>query len=122
MLIRTGSRWLRSDLLAHARTLSFTQLQVAANHLVEVVDPDTVDQTLEQQLAAQERKALASAWFTGQYGADGIARGRFALPNLTFGMLKKHLDALAVAPTHRHRHRHRHATAVVDQTAERPTR
>ncbi len=85
----------QSDLLAHARTLSFTQLQVAANHLVEVVDPDTVDQTLEQQLAAQERKALASAWFTGQYGADGIARGRFALPNLTFGMLKKHLDALS---------------------------
>ncbi len=80
--------------MAHAQTLSFTQLQVAANHLVEVIDPDTVDETLEQQLAAQERKALASAWFTGQYGADGIARGRFALPNLTFGMLKKHLDAL----------------------------
>ncbi len=96
------------DLLTHARTLSFTQLQVAANHLVEVVDPDTVDQTLEQQLAAQERKALASAWFTGQYGADGIARGRFALPNLTFGMLKKHLDALsAPAPTRRHRGRQR---------------
>ncbi len=69
------------------------QLQVAANHLVEVIDPDTVDQTLEQQLAAQERKALASAWFTGQYGSDGIARGRFALPNLVFGMLTKHLEA-----------------------------
>ena len=79
----------------HAQTLSFTQLQVAANHLVEVIDPDTVDATLEQQLAAQERKALASAWFTGQYGADGIARGRFALPNLVFGMLTKHLDALS---------------------------
>ncbi|MGA9343936.1 MAG: hypothetical protein WBV37_02425, partial [Nocardioidaceae bacterium] len=47
-----------------------------AHHLVEVVDPDAVDQTLEQQLAAQERKALASAWFTGQFGDDGIARGR----------------------------------------------
>ncbi len=31
----------------HCRT---AQLQVAANHLVEVIDPDTVDQTLEQQL------------------------------------------------------------------------
>ncbi len=48
---------------------------------------------MEQQLAAQERKALASTWFTGQYGADGIARGRFALPNLVFGMLTKHLEA-----------------------------
>ena len=83
----------QADLLQHARTLSFSQLQVAANHLVEVIDPDTVDETLEQQLAAQERKALASAWFTGQQGTDGIARGRFALPNLTFAMLKKHLDA-----------------------------
>ncbi len=70
------------------------QLQVAANHLVEVIDPDTVDETLEQQLAAQERKALASAWFTGQFGADGIARGRYALPNLVFGMLTKYLEAV----------------------------
>ena len=85
----------QADLLQHARTLSFSQLQVATNHLVEVVDPEAVDETLEQQLAAQERKALASAWLTGQYGADGIARGRFALPNLTFGMLKKHLDAIS---------------------------
>ncbi len=83
----------QQDLLKHARTLSFSQLQVAANHLVEVIDPDTVDEALEQQLAAQERKALASAWFTGQYGSDGIARGRFALPNLMFGMLTKHLEA-----------------------------
>ncbi len=75
--------------------MSFSQLQVAANHLVEVVDPDTVDETLEQQLAAQERKALASAWFTGQFGSDGIARGRFALPNLVFGMLTKHLEAVS---------------------------
>ncbi len=85
----------QTDLLTHAKTLSYTQLQVAANHLVEVIDPEVVDQTLEQQLAAQERKALASAWFTGQFGSDGIARGRFALPNLTFGMLTKHLEALS---------------------------
>ncbi len=83
----------QQDLLAHAKTLSYSQLQVAANHLVGVVDPDTIDETLEQQIAAQERKALASAWFTGQLGADGIARGRFALPNLVFGMLTKHLEA-----------------------------
>ncbi len=67
---------------------------MAANHLVEVIDPDTVDETLEQQLAAQERKALASAWFTGQCGSDGIARGRYALPNLVFGMLTKYLEAV----------------------------
>ena len=59
-----------------------------------MIDPDTVDETLEQQLAAQERKALASAWFTGQLGADGITRGRFAMPNLVFGMLTKYLEAV----------------------------
>ncbi len=84
----------QADLLTHAKTLSYSQLQVAANHLVEVIDPGTVDETLEQQLAAQERKALASAWFTGQLGADGIARGRYALPNLVFGMLTKYLEAV----------------------------
>ncbi|MGA9344951.1 MAG: DUF222 domain-containing protein, partial [Nocardioidaceae bacterium] len=83
----------QQDLLTHAKTLSYSQLQVAANHLVEVIDPGVVDETLEQQLAAQERKALASAWFTGQLGADGIARGRYALPNLVFGMLTKDLEA-----------------------------
>ena len=31
----------QEDLLKLAQTLSFSQLQVAANHLVEVVDPDT---------------------------------------------------------------------------------
>ncbi len=87
----------QQDLLTHARTLSYAQLQVAANHLVDVVDPEVVDQTLEQQLAAQEKQALASAWFTGQFGADGIARGRFALPNLVFGMFKKHLEGLSSA-------------------------
>ncbi len=85
----------QADLIGHAQTLSFTQLQVAANHLVEVVDPDTADQLLEKQLREQERQAWAATEFTGQYGADGIARGRYAMPNLTFAMLKKHLDALA---------------------------
>ena len=84
----------QQDLLTHAKTLSYSQLQVAANHLVEVIDPGVVDETLEQQLAAQERKALASAWFTGQLGSDGIARGRYALPNLVFGMLTKYLEAV----------------------------
>ncbi|MGA9345792.1 MAG: DUF222 domain-containing protein, partial [Nocardioidaceae bacterium] len=35
----------QADLLTHAQTLSYSQLQVAANHLVEVIDPDTVDET-----------------------------------------------------------------------------
>ncbi len=82
------------DLLRHAQTLPYAQLRIAANHLVEVVDPDGADQILETQLRDQERRALASASLVGQYGPDGITRGRFTLPNLTFAMLKKHLEAL----------------------------
>ena len=34
----------QADLVDHAQTLTHTQLQVLANHLVEVVDPDGADQ------------------------------------------------------------------------------
>ncbi len=84
----------QADLLTHAQdVVVHASCRWRRTIWSRSIDPDTVDQTLEQQLAAQERKALASAWFTGQFGADGIARGRFALPNLTFGMLTKHLEA-----------------------------
>ncbi len=85
----------QTDLLGHATRLSFTQLQTVANHLIEVVDPDMADLTLEEQLQVQERRAWTSASLAGQLGADGIARARFALPNLAYAMFKKHLDALA---------------------------
>ena len=40
------------------RALTHSQLQVLANHLVEVVDPETADQTLAEQLEADEARAL----------------------------------------------------------------
>ncbi len=85
----------QADLLDHAARLSVAQLRVVANHLVEVVDPDGADETLEQQLQAQEERARKQTMFVGQFGADGISRGRFAVPNVTFAMLKKALDACA---------------------------
>src|SRR5262245_13653363 len=85
----------QAHLIDHAQTLGFDQLRQVANHAVEVVDPDGADQALEEQLAAQEKRAWETASFSGQCGADGIARGRFRLPNLAFSMLKKHLEALA---------------------------
>ncbi len=67
----------QADLIGHAQRLSFTQLQVAANHLVEVVDPDTADQLLEQQLAEQERtgagRRRSSPASTAPTGSPGAA-------------------------------------------------
>ncbi len=44
----------QADLISHAQTLTHTQLQILANHLVEVVDPDTADEALAAQLQADE--------------------------------------------------------------------
>ena len=86
----------QQDLLAHAQTLSFTQLQVAANHLVEVVDPEVVDQTLEQQLRREERLALAGVQLIVQTQPDGTSNGTFrSLPALHTAILRKALDACA---------------------------
>jgi hypothetical protein len=91
--VEVGSAQL--TLVEQAQRLTFTQLRCAANHLVELVDPDGADAIVEQQLIDEERRARASAMFVGQFGADGTARGRFAMPNATFAMLKKALDGLA---------------------------
>ncbi|MGA9344488.1 MAG: DUF222 domain-containing protein [Nocardioidaceae bacterium] len=86
----------QADLLKHAQALSFTQLQVAANHLVEVIDPDVVDQTLEQQLQRDERDALAGVQLIMQTQPDGTSNGTFrSLPALHTAILRKALDACA---------------------------
>lgn len=83
----------QGDLIDHARRLTFDQLQVLANHLVEVVDPEGADQALERHLESQEARARKETMFVGRFGTDGLAQGRFKIPNQTFGMLKKALDA-----------------------------
>ncbi|MFY9914860.1 MAG: DUF222 domain-containing protein, partial [Nocardioidaceae bacterium] len=86
----------QADLLKHAQALSFTQLQVAANHLVEVIDPEVVDQTLEQQLQRDERDALAGVQLIVQTQPDGTSNGTFrSLPALHTAILRKALDACA---------------------------
>ncbi len=84
-----------ANLVTHAQTLTHTQLQVLANHLVEVVDPDAADQTLAEQLEADEARALQQTSFRGRKGADGIARYCGKMPNLQYDMLTTALEALA---------------------------
>ncbi len=84
-----------ADLVSHAQSLTHTQLQVLANHLVEVVDPEAADQTLAEQLEAEEAEALQQTTFRGRRGADGIARYCGKMPNLQYDMLTTALEAFA---------------------------
>ncbi len=83
------------DLVDHAQTLTFTQLQVVTNHLVEVVDPDAADAVLGEQLQAEEARALQQTTFRGRRGFDGVARFSGRMPNLAYDMLSTALDAIA---------------------------
>ena len=83
------------DLIEHAQSLLFTQLQVVANHLLEVVDPDGADAVLAVQLEAEEARALQETTFRGRKGFDGIARFSGRMPNLQFDMLSTALEAIA---------------------------
>ncbi len=94
------------DLVDHAQTLTFTQLQVVTNHLVEVVDPDGADAVLGEQLQAEEARALQQTTFRGRRGFDGVARFSGRMPNLAYDILTTALDAIA-SPRRNH-------TAVAD--------
>ncbi len=64
----------QASLLEAAQSFSHIQLQVLANHLVEVVDPDSADATLAEQLEGEEARARQATTFRGARGIDGIAR------------------------------------------------
>ncbi len=83
------------DLVEQAQTLTHTQLQVLANHLVEVVDPDGADAALAEQLQAEEARALQQTTFRGRRGVDGIARYSGKMPNVAYDMLTTALEAIA---------------------------
>jgi hypothetical protein len=86
---------LQHDLIGHAATLSFEQLQQVANHAVEVVDPDGADAVLEEQLRRQEADARRGCEFVLSIHPDGSSHGRFRnLPAVATAMLKKALDAV----------------------------
>src|SRR5262245_11581663 len=86
----------QATLLDQATKLGHHQLRQAANHLVEVVDPDAADRVLETQLRREEARALAGTELSFQILPDGTSNGRWkSLPPLQTAMLKKALEAFA---------------------------
>jgi hypothetical protein len=83
------------DLISQAGDFTVEELRRLANRMIEVVDPDTADDVLAEQLEAEERRALESTrlWF-GRCG-DGTTRFGGRLPDLQADMFKKAVQALA---------------------------
>lgn len=83
------------DLVSHAQTLSLVQLSHLANHLVELIDPDSVDAHLAAQLEAEEKRALEATQFRLSRIGDGTHRITGRLPDLHAAMLRTALEAYA---------------------------
>ncbi len=84
-----------SYLIDQAPHVTLDQFRRLANHLIEVVDPETADARLAALLEAEEARAWQATMFRGRAGADGIARFSGRIPNVSFAMLQKALEACA---------------------------
>ena len=82
-------------LLEQSGELTFEEWRQAANHLVQVVDPDAAERILAEQLAGEEQRALVQAAFRFARRGDGTTGVSGRLPDLHADMLKKVLEAFA---------------------------
>ena len=83
-----------AHLLELALKVDATALRVLGKRLFEVVCPEAADAAEGRRLEDEERRARARALFSMRDNGDGTADGRFRLPSLHAGLLKKALDAL----------------------------
>ncbi len=81
------------DLIGLTEQLSFDQLRYAANHLVEVLDPEQADEILGGQLEAAERRHRKQTRLSLQVHEDGSCDGRFHLGPVPTAHLHKALEA-----------------------------
>ncbi|MDQ3155535.1 MAG: 13E12 repeat family protein, partial [Actinomycetota bacterium] len=82
-------------LLESAKTFTNDDLKRIANHILEVIDPDGVDEHLGKQLASEEQTAHDKTELTMYSAGNGMTRGRFLIPTVQAGMLTTVLEGLA---------------------------
>jgi hypothetical protein len=68
------------EMIRHAAQFDPAALRRLANHLVEVLCPDTVEDRLGQQLSRQEARARRDRFFDWRHTGDGSIRFRGQLP------------------------------------------
>ena len=90
----------QQDLIEQAGEHRLEDLRRLANRVIEVIDPDTADEILADQLEREERQALETTRLRFSRRGDGTTRLTGLLPDLAADMFKKALDGLA-APRRR---------------------
>ncbi len=70
----------QQEMVGHAAQFDPAALRRLANHLVEVLCPDTVEDRLGQQLSRQEARARRDRFFDWRHTGDGSVRFRGQLP------------------------------------------
>jgi hypothetical protein len=68
------------EMVRHAAQFDSAALRRLANHLVEVLCPDTVEDRLGHQLSRQEARARRDRYFDWRHTGDGSVRFRGQLP------------------------------------------
>jgi hypothetical protein len=81
------------DLIRLTEQLTFEQLRHAANHLVEVLDPEHADEILGAQLEAAEQRHRKQTRLSLRVHDDGSCDGRFHLGPVPTATLQKALEA-----------------------------
>ena len=74
-------------------------LKILGRRVLEVVDPDAADAHEAALLEKEEKDAAKATSFSMWEPGDGTVKGKFTLPALEGGMLRKALSAIA-APKH----------------------
>lgn len=84
-----------TTLLEHAKEFAADDLRRVANRIVEVVDPDSADEVIGEQLERQEKQAWSEAHLTFTPRGDGLTWVRGALPDVQADMLRTVLEGLS---------------------------
>ncbi len=87
------------ELVSLADHYDAKELKTHGRRILTIVDPDAADAHEAALLEAEEKQAARSTSFSLWETGDGKVRGKFTLPALEGGMLKKALMAIA-APKH----------------------
>lgn len=85
----------QKELLDVADRFNLHDLKRAANHILELIDPEGAEAHLGSKLDAEEKRSWLKTSFSMHSAGEGMVRGRFILPSVQAGMLKTALEGLA---------------------------
>ena len=82
-------------LLGWAGECSHDELKIRSVRILEMIDPDGVDEHLGKKLEAEEKDAFTKTSLTFINAGDGMTRLRGMLPNVQAGILRAALEGIA---------------------------